>query len=262
MRRIDISKLSPDTVWIEKAEKAQQQIDDCAKKPADAGDIWRELKPSLKKISHKKCWYCETLETRSDDTVDHFRPKSLYPWCCCEAENFRYACTLCNSRRKDPITGKSGGKGDNFPLFSGEIAKDDTERYVEKYVLIDPCVHADVILLDFLDDGRPTPKHPDNPRKYRRATESINAYHLDHTELVERRRNLSLELKDWIRTAELNYQKLLTDDEDMTANKSFDTLIASIGKAIASEAPYSVFAKKFVRGFRNLDWIDSVVDST
>lgn len=37
--------------------------------------VWRDLKDGLANLLHDKCWYCETAVDRSDNAVDHFRPK-------------------------------------------------------------------------------------------------------------------------------------------------------------------------------------------
>jgi hypothetical protein len=42
---------------------------------SDNADLWRELKPVLRRLVHGKCWYCEAREDRSDNAVDHFDPR-------------------------------------------------------------------------------------------------------------------------------------------------------------------------------------------
>ena len=258
MRRIDLRKLSPNPEWLKQAGDMQNLVNEGTKKPSDAGPIWRALKPELMELSFDKCWYCESCETRSDNTVDHFRPKSIYPWCCCEHDNFRFACTMCNSRRTDRATGETGGKGNSFPLESGEPATNAAERNNEPYLLIDPCVPADVILLDFVDDGRALPRRPDKVLDNKRAVLSIQAYHLNHSDLVEERRRLALQIEEWINNAEELRAEL--DPSNMSVQKTYETLISDIGRSIASDAPYSVFAKKMVKGYRYYDWVDDLLD--
>lgn len=258
MRRIELNKIRPDPVWDEAAHAEQQKIDSGEKKAKSSNHIWSSAKTRLKAISFGKCWYCETRETRSDDAVDHFRPKSIYPWFACDIKNFRYACTFCNSIRKNPNTGVSAGKGDYFPLLEGSLATNDIERELEKYVLIDPCKGADVGLLDFTDDGRALAKHPSAPIRNYRAVESIKTYHLDHPELVEARRQLALEISQWVRGANLAYEEL--DQGDQSKHEMFSTFADSIGRAISSDAPFSVFARKIVKGYSHYSWIEEILD--
>jgi uncharacterized protein (TIGR02646 family) len=260
MRRIDLNRVRPDENWSTTAAEEQNNVNNGVKNPGDVADVWRDAKPRLKEVSFGKCWYCETRENRSDDAVDHFRPKSLYPWFACDIRNFRYACTFCNSLRKNPTTGQTGGKGDYFPLFAGNLARNDAERELEQYVLIDPCKAADVGLLDFSDDGMPKAKHPNTEKRNRRAVESIKTYHLSHPELVEARRQLALQISDWVRGAKLVYEEL--DQGDQSKHEIFSTFVESIGRAIASDATFSVFAKKVVRGYSHYSWIEDILDCT
>lgn len=259
MRKIDLNKIASDNNWQATATQEQANINNGVKEAKNVGYVWSTAKPRLKAVSFGKCWYCETRENRSDDAVDHFRPKSLYPWFACDIKNFRYVCTFCNSIRKKPETGIAGGKGDYFPLFEGNRATNEQERDLEKYILIDPCKAGDPGLLDFHDDGRPRPKHSEAAElRYRRAAESIKAYHLDHPELIEARRQLALQIADWVVGANLAYEQF--DQEDQGKHEMFSKFAESIGRAIASDAPFSVFAKKVVKGYSHYDWIEEILD--
>jgi hypothetical protein len=112
--------------------------------------LWAELKRDLAKLSCGKCWYCESRENRSHLAVDHFRPKSGvtecrthpgYWWLALAFENYRYACTYCNSLLRDVETGGIPGKGTHFPLI------DETPRLFrpqdangESPCLLDPVI--------------------------------------------------------------------------------------------------------------------------
>lgn len=259
MRRIDLNKLPFNLNWNARAALAQQQINDGTKQPKDASLIWSEVKPSLKELSNGKCWYCESREARSDNAVDHFRPKSVYPWFTCDIKNFRYSCTFCNSIRNNPDTGESAGKGDHFPLLNGVRAHDALTRNTEDYVLIDPCVAADVGLLDFRDDGFPCAKYPKEQEvRYKRAIDSIKYYHLDHPDLNEARRQLSLQISEWVEGADAIYSE--ADQLDAKQQKAFSIFVESIGRAIDKGSPFSVFAKKMLKGYRTRPWVDDLLD--
>ncbi len=261
MRRIDLNKLAPDSNWQDQASREQIDINSGVKETKNLSYVWSAAKPRLKNLSFGKCWYCETRENRSDDAVDHFRPKSIYPWFACDIKNFRYVCTFCNSIRKNPATGISGGKGDYFPLLSGTIATTNRERDLEKYVLLDPCKAGDPGLLDFHDDGRPRAKHLDSASvRHLRAVKSIKAYHLDHPDLVETRRQLALQIADWVVGASMAYDEI--DQIDQSKHEMFSKFAESIGRSITSDAPFSVFAKKIVKGYSYYPWIEEILDCT
>src|SRR4051812_48374124 len=115
--------------WAARAKQAEEAVE--AAQPAvrsaavnARSAIWRDLKDTLKQVSHNKCWYCESIDIRSDNAVDHFRPKAAvadspahegYWWLAFKWENYRFCCTYCNSRRLDD-RGNVGGKADRFPL--------------------------------------------------------------------------------------------------------------------------------------------------
>lgn len=258
MRRIDLQNLNPSQDWRARAQSKQTDIDNGVIEAKSASAIWSELKPQLKDLSHNKCWYCESREDRSDNAVDHFRPKSLYPWFALDYENFRFACTFCNSIRKNPETGKSEGKGDHFPLVSGVRAVTRAQCNAEQYLLIDPCKTTDVGLLDFYDDGRPKAKYPDVPTKNERVVGSIKYYHLDHPDLNEARRRLALDIRDWVETGDALYPDFNTGKWGI--DKAFETNLDNIARAIAPYAPFSVFAKKMVKGYQNREWIEDLLE--
>ena len=106
MRFIDIAFIVPPEGFADKVIAAQEDDDENIDKHSH---IWRECKTSLKHASYDKCYYCEMKDIRSDGTVDHYRPKSKYKWAAYRFDNFRFACTFCNSRRTDQKTGEVGG---------------------------------------------------------------------------------------------------------------------------------------------------------
>src|SRR5882724_5509637 len=88
--------------------------------------VWRAAEEALRLASYNKCWYCESLQERSDKPVDHFRPKNNvieakghpgYWWLAFDWKNYRYSCTYCNSKRRDVDGGTEGGKQDHFPIL-------------------------------------------------------------------------------------------------------------------------------------------------
>jgi uncharacterized protein (TIGR02646 family) len=254
MRPRNMDQINPSRAWRDKASTTSAAVAAGRKKMSDSGDVWQELKPELSRLSYGKCWYCESRQSRSDNAVDHFRPKSSYPWYAFSYQNYRFACSYCNSPHIHPVTKKSQGKHNHFPLLDNSpVARNEDEIDLEQPVLLDPCNAADVGLLDFQSDGTPCAKFPEQPVVLRRVTESIRLYNLDHPELIEQRRLLGLELKRWITRANAIYPKVRENDPG--AMKEFESLIGNISRRLDDHAELSAFARRIVRNYRALDWI-------
>ena len=260
MRRRDMHQISPSPTWLAKAVEAQQAVIDGRKRPGDMASLWSELKSEYAKLSFGKCWYCESRQSRSDNAIDHFRPKSEYPWFAFSYQNYRFACSFCNSPHKHPKTGIAQGKSNHFPLFENSCrARDEAGIDLEQPMLLDPCKAADPGLLDFLSDGTPCPRFSDNPIVIRRVRESIRIYHLDHPELIEARRLLALKLTKWIRRAHALYPQVLAGNPDIT--RAFEDLVGDIGQSIDDRAELSVFARRIVSAHRAKPWIEPILDT-
>ncbi|MER9491576.1 hypothetical protein NKI86_07045 [Mesorhizobium sp. M0320] len=261
MRRIDLARLNPSDNWRQRAAAAQNAIVNEKKAPSKYGGLWSELKPELAKLSNGKCWYCESRQDRSDNAVDHFRPKSVYPWYAVSYLNFRFACSFCNSPHRDAETGQTKGKSNSFPLFeNSRQARSEDDIIREQVILLDPCNAADPGLLDFHADGKCCPRFPDNKNDARRVTTSITLYYLDHPELVERRRMLAARLTDWINRAQLLYPRVVKGDDDLT-KMAWDGFIENIANALSDESELSAFARRIVSFHRAKPWVEAVLDT-
>lgn len=256
MRRIDPNRIVPDAAWDATAAAADLAVSRGAAVKTYS-TVWGATKTRLKAVSQGKCWYCEARQERADNAVDHYRPKSLYPWLAFKLSNYRYACTFCNSVRMNPETGESAGKGDHFPLFGTVRATNLAGLNAEDRVLLDPCCGSDPGLLDFLDDGTPCAKYPEQHKRFVRADKSIHYYHLDHPELVESRRQLALQIKGWIDGAEAIYSEV--DQGDPNVERAFSAFVECICRAIAESAEFSVFARRIVDGYRNKPWVEDLL---
>jgi uncharacterized protein (TIGR02646 family) len=256
MRRIDPNKIAHNAAWDVKATAAEAAVSG-GEAVNDYSKIWAATKGRLKAVSHGKCWYCEARQERADNAVDHYRPKSIYPWLAFKLSNYRYACTFCNSVRMNPETGESSGKGDHFPIFNVHRATKLAELIAEEPVLLDPCCGTDPALLDFREDGRPCARYPAQVKRCARAEQSIHYYHLDHPELVESRRQLALQIKDWIDGADAIYNDV--DQGDPNIERAFSKFVESICRAIGEAAEFSVFSRRMVDGYRDRPWIEDLL---
>ena len=111
MRFIDLTLIALPNGWEQRAQDATDAVMVNGDDVNDHSDVWRDFKPSLETIVGKKCWYCESKQSRSDKEVEHFRPKkrvtgvtpphSGYKWLTFDYRNLRYSCAFCNKRRRD-----------------------------------------------------------------------------------------------------------------------------------------------------------------
>ena len=206
-----------------------------------------------------KCWYCESRQVRSDNAVDHFRPKSRvqgvvpahggYWWLAFDWENYRYTCTYCNSLRKSATT--SGGKQDFFPLedenkraYSGK----DNHRE-EVAALLDPTKVSDFWLLAFSEDGsvEPAVDEATDSFNYKRAINSIKRYHLMHPAIREQRIVRLEEVARWVKEAD-EAQKRFDETREVSARDNAENRIRDIRRRLLPEAEHSIAVKYLLAG--------------
>lgn len=170
-----------------------------------SSDVWRSFYGLLPETLKRKCWYCEAEDIRADMPVDHFRPKNKvddvdghegYWWLAFDWENYRCACTYCNSRRNFEET--QGGKGCKFPITDPAhrafTPADEALLRDEVPDFLDPFNPDDEKLLWFDNDGIPTPKPGASPDQEKKVNNSINIFHLHETRIVRARNRLRIEV--------------------------------------------------------------------
>ena len=269
MRYVDRTKLVKPAGWFARAKAATQAVANGAD-PNDHGTIWRDLKDGLANLLHDKCWYCESSVDRSDNAVDHFRPKGRvsdaanlhtgYSWLTFDESNFRYACTYCNSRRKDLENGTAGGKSDRFPLLNeahrvyavGTVA-------AEQPLLLDPCELSDWRLLGcHQENGQPCATSAD-PVARQRAEASIEIYHLHYEPTCKRRHAAAVQLMADVDEGKRLFE-LATQDPARFAD--FKTVASRLRRAIDRESPYSGDMHFLLRGQRSdaHAWIQELLE--
>ena len=270
MRYINLDRLRLPDGWLERAAVAVNAVTDGAN-PNDYSDVWRELKTGLANLFYGKCWYCEMSEVRSDNAVDHFRPKGRvsdacrehagYRWLAFEPSNFRYACTYCNSRRNDIANATTGGKADRFPLL------DEAQRVympgpidAERPALLDPCAFGDWKLLGCKrENGNPCATSND-PEQRKRAEISIEIYHLHHEPTCKLRHEKALKLLSDIEDAK-NWYNIV--HSGVTQQRAFQRAARSILNAIDYESAFSGDMRFILGGERAPDhpWIQDLLET-
>ncbi len=270
MRWIDLEKIELPEGWLDKAAAAKKKMKDEGLKPDDFSDIWRCLKDRFAVLSEKRCWICEAPAARSDNAIDHFRPKSRvaegkkgnlgYGWLAFEYRNFRYICTFCNSRRCDDTGGTAGGKADHFPLKDESVRaySEDDDIDNEEPLLLDPCEVADWKLLGCsLESGHPVAA-TDDARDQVRVKTSIELYHLHQDALKKMRLTHIRNLDQIIASARDQYDEL--DGSAKRLNKFKDAL-KSIRRAISPGSDFSGEMYNHVKKRRETDypWLESLL---
>lgn len=258
MRYIDLDKLRMPDGWLARAQVARLAVSG-GEDPNGHGDVWRELKSGMSELSEFKCWYCESPADRDDNAVDHFRPKKRvsdaleehlgYRWLAFEKDNYRLACTFCNSRRIDVEFGTAGGKADRFPLI------DEAKRVYqqgdldgEEPKLLDPCEFDDCELLGCQqENGRPCAATEDLVQKDR-VNISIEIYHLDRDATCKRRHSIAVGLISDIMDAQRLFD---ASQADVARKPEFLRVAKRIKRVISYDAPYSGEMKYLLRGQRS-----------
>lgn len=181
-------------------------------------DVWREYYELLPENLKKKCWYCEAKVDRSDIPVDHFRPKNKvegckdhlgYWWLAFDWENYRCACTYCNSRRK--FEESEGGKACKFPISNPEqrIKNPEGDISVEQVHILDPFNDRDEKLLWFDNDGKPIPRPDATDYEIQKVTNSIDVFHLHESGIVRSRNEIRIRIERLVKKLRKN-----SEDED------------------------------------------------
>jgi hypothetical protein len=278
MRLVDYdpAKLKLPDGWqtqVEALEKVIAAESDPAKRAAliDANqDLWKAVKHEMAKLFNYKCWYTEAPQQGTDVDVDHYRPKKRvaeltssspqhpgYWWLAFRLENFRYSCIVANRRRRDVETDKTGGKSDHFPLW------DESERAWtgaadvsnEQPLLLDPCKAADVALLTFKDDGEAMARYAEtkSPKMFKRASTSIEYYHLNHSDFVRARVTLRDEMDKLVRSAKQYYLKLEQGDAAHLA--AYEQAVRRLIELRDKSSPYSSFCVVYLEKNRHDDFL-------
>ncbi|MEO6892679.1 MAG: hypothetical protein ABI456_23240 [Ktedonobacteraceae bacterium] len=278
MRHIKYN-LAVSASWQQKAQQAYDIVKNLppaerAKAINDRSRIWKALKEDLQKLSHGKCWYCESFESTAPGDVDHYRPKNEveecphhtgYWWLAFAWSNYRYGCELCNRINNDPETDIKGGKGSAFPLC------DETQRVFDEHApagllreepaLLDPTVAADPPLLTFDEDGtaRPSRNQLHFPKEYLRADTSIRVYHLNRQKLKNRRQfAVCSKVKELIEEGN-EYLSLATLEGSIGAREGYKRVVKRLSDMIDEQADYSAAAKAILKIYRNHEWVDELL---
>jgi len=262
---IDISELQISEDWKREARQLTEQL---ARIPEDQRSafinqnsrVWQRLKPELERLSHNKCWYCETKNIRADSHVDHHRPKNKvknenhvgetegYWWLAFNYKNLRLACSYCNCLHTgaDNIT---RGKSDRFPLLSGSCRASSPDSNIDDEVplLLDPTNRSDPSMLWFIDDGRASPSFSeDDGVPYLRAVSTIDILNLNDVKIVEERKKLLNHCMQLIERGDRAFEQYKNGSP--TGKKEFEMIILEMNELTQPHSEFSATARACFRG--------------
>ena len=217
MRHVDASRFTVPERWRKKAARALSAVETAiqAGHAPKFRSIWTDpdVRDPLIALVGQKCWYCETNVHSSNPDVDHYRPKNGpstpgghrgYWWLAYAPENYRIACSYCNSGggRLDDGT-RPAAKVARFPLLvESDRATGPENIDREKPVLLDPADKADHFLIDFSADGRTQRRGTialtalEKATGLCRVTVSRDVYQLDRELLIEDRKGVMSDVRD------------------------------------------------------------------
>ncbi len=222
-----------------------------------SSNIWREYYKLLPDSLKRKCWYCEAEEIRSDMPVDHFRPKNKveddnqhggYWWLAFDWQNYRCACTFCNSRRIFDET--EGGKACRFPLENPEerafLPADHIKLNNERPSFLDPFNPDDEKLLWFDNDGLPTAKPLATAEQETKVKNTIEIFHLHESRIARARNKVRLEVEKQVRK--------IKDNDDVQAAK------AKLRRMVKDTENLSRAAVVYLRAHREIPEVKDILD--
>lgn len=225
-------------------------------------NVWQESKGRLEKLSHGKCWYCDSSQDRSPLAVDHYRPKGPiddadpahagYWWLAFAIENFRLACWHCNSTSRNS-EGEVRGKRSHFPLADETLRArsvlDSVDR--ETPLILDPTVSTDPALLFFDMDGfvRPNP-HLCTPGslKLERAEVTIDLLNLNQPGIRDRRKRLYTRMSRDFKSAASSFEGFIAENTEESLR--FTRACESLQECVVDFADLASNARCFLRGWR------------
>lgn len=220
-------------------------------------NVWREYYNLLPDALKRKCWYCEAEEIRSDMPVDHFRPKSRveddkqhdgYWWLAFDWQNYRCACTFCNSRRVFNET--EGGKACRFPLENPQerafTPADQIKLDNERPYFLDPFNLDDEKLLWFDNDGLPIANPSATVEQQTKVKNSIEIFHLHESRIARARNKVRLEVERQVRK--------IKDNDDVQAAK------ATLRRMVKDTEKLSRAAVVYLRAHRDLPEVKDILN--
>lgn len=212
---------------------------------------WSPIKNWLTIKLGNKCWYTEAELVGAPLGIDHFRPVCDYWWLAFAVDNYRVACAFANSPEHNKLHGCAGGKGDKFPLISGQRATGRNKLKLERPLILDPCDRAECELVAFQADGRPVlnPAHSADPIALKRVEGSKILLNLDHPDFNSKREQLCNAIAE-----DVEMYEVLPEGAASRA-----AIVARLKVRVSEKAPFSSAARYYLKLHRDLAWVEALL---
>ena len=90
-----------------------------------------------------------------------------------------------------------------------------------------------------------------------RAVTSIEAYHLNHSDLQEARRQTAIEIQEKIIEAEASMKRFTNGD--ITARQAYSSAIRDLKRRLDQRAELSAFSKRVLQAYRNKPLVEQIL---
>ena len=231
---------------------------------------WTAVREAFEEHSNGKCWYVECSNPGADNDIDHYRPKSSvaqdpthpgYYWLAFEWRNLRLSCQRANRLRRNPETGETGGKGDNFPLVNPQnrARTPDDDLSLEIPAILDPTNPDDVAALTFRANGDVdlVPERKGEHIQEAKLEASRRHLHLNWPKFREARVKLYNQIERFVhrgeRLAPQNY------DGMHAVAQAFLDICQDLANWTEPHQQFSMAARAYVEMFRDRWWIRDIV---
>ena len=277
MRFVDLDAIHPSILaQIEALEEAKNLVINATTHQERGAIIeqyrarWTAVRDVFEAYSHGKCWYVECTSSGADNDIDHYRPKSRvaqdrthpgYYWLAFDWKNLRLSCQRANRLRRNPETGETGGKGDNFPLVNPEqrASMPHHDLSLEVPAILDPTNPNDVAILTFAPNGEvdliPECKGQLIPES--KLDVSRRYLHLNWPKFSESRLQLYNQVERFVRRGELLAPQ--AGDGIFAVAQTFFDICNDLASWIQPNQQYSMAARAYVEMFRDRWWIRDIV---
>ena len=293
MRFIDLDEIRPTILpQIDELEEAKREVlaeHDPEQRRALLDRYrtrWTAVRDAFEAYSNGKCWYVECSNPGAGNDIDHYRPKGGvaqdrthpgYYWLAFEWRNLRLSCQRANRLRKNPETGETGGKGDNFPLVNPEWRAHMPEHdlSLEVPAIVDPTDPDDVSLLTFGRNGEVelVPERKDEPVAEAKLKASQRHLHLNWPKFRDARVELYNQIERFVHRGEdlapEEFEDLAPEEFEDLAPEQIDELndvprafldiCVDLANWTRPREDYSMAALAYVQMFRDRWWVRDIV---
>ena len=231
---------------------------------------WTAVRDAFEEYSNGKCWYVECKNPGADNDIDHFRPKSRvaedgthpgYYWLAFDWRNLRLSCQRANRPRRDPESGETGGKSDNFPLANpkNRAREPNDDLSIEIPTIVDPTNPGDVAMLTFGASGEVelVSERKGEPLAEAKLEASRSYLHLNWPRFRDDRVTLYNEIERTVHRGEVLAPQ---DYGGMHAvAQAFLDICNDLAELTEPHREYSKAARAYVEMFRDRWWIRDIV---